>query len=237
MKVLEVKNLKVVLNGDAIVEDINFDLEEGDVVALIGPNGSGKTTLFKALLGLVPHTGQVMWRGEVSIGYTPQRFHIDKNLPLTVEEFLSLEMRSRRKGGAIIPQDNITRCLDEVGTAHLVHKRLAELSGGQLQRVLIARALVSNPNVFLFDEPTAGIDVGGEETIYVLLKRIADARHLSVMLISHDLNVVYKFADKVICINKTMTCYGAPEEVLTPEQLALLYREHTAFYKHAPHHH
>jgi zinc transport system ATP-binding protein len=126
----------------------------------------------------------------------------------------------------------VLRALEEVGLAHKISARIGALSFGELQRVLIAYALFENPTVLLFDEPTAGIDLGAEMTVYELLRKIADSRDLTLLMISHDLNVIYAFADQVVCLNREMLCYGVPRTVLTPEALERLYRGKAAFYAH-----
>jgi len=242
MPLLEVKNLTVILNHDLIIDNLSFSLNKGDVLAIIGPNGAGKTILFKALLGIIPSRGEIKWGEKVKIGYVPQRLDFDRSNPLTVYELFLL----KEKGSFLFKSSNKTKerfqkALSETGVEYLLDKSLMDLSLGEFQRILIAYALLDNPDVLFFDEPTAGIDVGAEGTIYSLLKKIADSRVLTMLIISHDLNIVYKYADSVLCLNKKMLCYGAPQIVLTPEQLENLYKGDTAFYKHKhkelEHHH
>jgi zinc transport system ATP-binding protein len=203
------------LEGRQILRDISFSLDEGEALAIVGPNGAGKTVLCRALLGSVAYTGGLRWREGVGIGYVPQRFVIDKYIPLTVEEFFLL------KGpGFWFPPSGFMR---HVGhelsagglTRAILRQQLSELSGGQLQRVLISWAMVGHPDVLLFDEPMAGIDVGGEETIYDLVHRLRHERHTACILISHDLGMIEKHADRVLSINKDVIAYGAPKEALT----------------------
>lgn len=233
MPLLEVKNLTVILNNELIIDNLSFSLNKGDVLAIIGPNGSGKTTLFKAMLGIIDYRGEINWSEKVKIGYVPQRLDFDKSTPLTVKELFLL----KEKGNFIFSKSDIylekfKKILDEVDGSHLLNKSLIDLSLGEMQRILIAYALLDNPDVLFFDEPTAGIDLGAEMTIYSLLYKIAESRTLTMLLISHDLNIVYKYADSVLCLNRKMVCYGVPKEVLTPKQLVELYEGHAAFYKH-----
>ena len=230
-KILEVKNLSVVLDGQEILKDISFTVERGQALAVIGPNGSGKTVLFRALLGLVPFQGEIRWREGVRIGYVPQRFLLDKSMPVSVKEFFFLQSAQfwfpPRKF-----LDHLEHELNLFGLGKdILTKPMGELSGGQLQRVLISWAMLNHPDVLLFDEPTTGIDVGAEETIYNLMHRLQDERGTTVILISHDLNIVYRYAEQVLCINKKMMCHGPPAKVLNPDELAKLYGE-GGFYHH-----
>lgn len=229
--ILTVNNLSVTLDGDRIIHDISFTLNRGDTLAILGPNGAGKSVLFRALLKLVPHSGTVAWEKGIKINYIPQRFTIDRDFPLTVQEFLEFKTKSRKAIMAALRSVGIT---DEHHIHHhLLNQRLGWLSGGQIQRVLIAWAIIDNPDVILFDEPTAGIDVGGEETIYHLIKKLKDEKDLTILIISHDLNVVYKHATNVLCMNKGMVCFGAPADALDPAALKALYGEATFFtHKH-----
>ncbi len=228
--ILEVENLGVKFDNQEVLRGLNFIVQKGDVLAIVGPNGAGKSVLFRALLGLVPYSGKIQWAPGLKISYVPQKFNIDKDLPLSVEEFLKFKEKNPEK---------IINALKSVGITdehhiehHVLKERLGWLSGGQLQRVLIAWSILDNPDVLLFDEPTAGIDVGGEETIYNLLKKLKDKIGFTILLISHDLNIVYKYANNVICVNKQMVCYGEPNMVLDPASLAKLYGGEAGFYKH-----
>lgn len=229
---LEVKNLHVTVGGASILEDVTFSVEKGSVTAIIGPNGAGKSVLFRALLGLLPHEGEISWGSAPRIGYVPQRLPVDAQFPMTVSEFFLLKMRTPLWRHAAEAHGRIHASLKEVGMAHKIHDRIGALSFGEFQRVLIAYALFENPTVLLFDEPTTGIDVGAETTVYELLRKIADSRDLTLLLISHDLNVIYEFADQVICLNREMLCCGVPQKVLTPEALEGLYHGEAAFYAH-----
>lgn len=232
--ILEVENLSVAFGSEEVLRRVTFSVEKGEALAIIGPNGAGKTVLFRALLGLVPHQGEVRWQKDIRISYVPQRFFPDRSVPLTVEEFFLLKS-SRFWFPA---QSFLSHREHELGLAGLsgdvFKKKLSELSGGEFQRVLISWAMLDHPDVLLFDEPTAGIDVGGEETIYNIIHRLQDERGTTVLLISHDLNVVYRYAQKVLCLNRTLICHGVPEEVLRPEELAKIYGG-GAFYHHLDH--
>ena len=226
--ILEVKDLEVQFEGDAspIIKHINFSVKKGDVLAVLGPNGAGKSVLFRALLGLVPHKGEIIWKENVRIGYVPQKLAVEKDFPITVKEFLTLKKDGKKH--------DITHALTAVGLSDhkIQHQRLGDLSGGQFQRVLIAWSLVGNPDVLLFDEPTAGVDLTGEETIYNLLHHLQDIQGLTIILISHDLMVVSKYANSVVCINKQQICFGEPESILNTENLTKLYGGETKLYHH-----
>jgi zinc transport system ATP-binding protein len=235
-QILEVKNLSVHFGDDTVLRDVSFSVEQGDTVAIIGPNGAGKTVLLKSLLGLIPHEGTVTWRAGVSIGYVPQRLGIERTVPITVREFFLLHEKSfllspRGADGKIV------RALEAVELSkEILSRRLGALSGGQFQRILVAWAIYDRPEVLLFDEPTAGVDVGGEETIYNTLHGLQDRFGITILLVSHELNIVNRYATKVLCVNRTLTCQGTPEEALTPKELSKLFGEPT-FYHHLHEYH
>ncbi len=223
--ILEVKNLSVSYNGEKVIDNLSFELKAGENLVIIGPNGAGKTVLLKTLLGVIPYQGEIAWKNNVKIGYTPQKFLADKNLPLSIEEFFKFKK---------ISVNQIKEILKQVGVndQQIIKKKIGVISSGQLQRILIAWSLMDNPDVLIFDEPTSGIDIEGEETIYNLLDKMDKSRGLSMILVSHDLNVVYKLADKVLCLNKKGICFGAPEDAINPEILKKLYAGEIKLYDH-----
>jgi len=223
-QILEVKNLNIELEGEKIIQNLSFGLKKGDTLTILGPNGAGKTVLLKALLGLLPYQGKIEWQKGVKIGYVPQRLPFIKDMPMSAEEFFRLK-------GA--PKKEIREILNSVGLNDgFLDKKIGDLSSGQFQRILIAWALIKKPDALLFDEPTTGIDISGEETIYRLLVRLKKERSLTLLLITHDLSVVSKFSNFVICLNRCPICQGAPKEVLTPEILNKLYGREVKFYQH-----
>ncbi len=230
--ILEVKDVSVYYGDFEAVKNIGFKLEEGEILAVIGPNGSGKSTLLKAILGLVEHTGKVKLFGkniqEVlnRIGYVPQRFGFDETFPITVSEFLELSQfdnknHTRRK-----------QVLKEVEMQRFDDKLLGELSGGQLQRVLIARALLNDPEIIFLDEATAGVDMEGEKNFYEIIRHLNEEHGLTIVLISHEINMVYKFATQVVCLNKDLICFGETKEAITQQVMKKLYGENMEFRAH-----
>jgi zinc transport system ATP-binding protein len=207
--------------GRQILQNIDLDINRGEIVTLIGPNGAGKTTLVRILLGLEqPDNGTAQRQRELVIGYAPQRFDVDAAIPLGVARFLAL---GRRKGAAKIGSDDITRTLSEVGADGLAHRQLARLSGGELQRVVLARALLRDPHLLVLDEPVRGVDFAGEAELYSLIGRIRDQRGVGVLLVSHDLHVVMAQSDQVICLNGHVCCSGKPQSVAQHPAYARLF--------------
>jgi len=223
--ILSVENLSVTLDGKHVLQNISFSLKEKEVLIILGPNGAGKTILLRTLLGLAPYTGTIQWK-EKKISYLPPQERINKQylLPLTVEEFLSLKKISPEK---------IERSLQEVGLDKTMkNHQIEKLSTGQFQRMLIAWALANNPDVLLFDEPTTGIDIGGEETIYSLLHKLWKEKNLTIMLVTHHMHVVWEHATNILCINKKQLCYGVPQNILTKENLEIIYGLGAKMYEH-----
>jgi ABC-type Mn2+/Zn2+ transport system ATPase subunit len=219
------------------VEDVSFSLQEGRIAILIGPNGSGKSTVLKAILGLVPFTGEVSIfgapapRARRQIGYVPQRLAFDLTLPLTVGETVRMPLLGRLGPEVEATVDHFTEAL---GIAKLLDRPLGTLSGGQLKRTLIARAMVTAPRLLLLDEPEAGVDIGGEQTLYEILDRLVSHHGLTALICSHELDIVFRYADLVLCLNRRLQCTGPPGEVLTPAALGRLYGPATALYRHRP---
>ena len=222
---LQVKNLTVELNNQKIIKNLTFEVKRGETLVVLGPNGAGKTTLLRALLGVIPYQGEITWSVK-NISYLPPNELLQRReiLPLTVEDFYSLKEIS---GNRIIDS------LQSVGLEkNTLKKRIAHLSTGQFQRLNIAWALADKPDTFLFDEPTSGIDIGGTETIYSLLHNFWEQYKLTIILVTHDLSVVWEHADNVLCINKKGLCYGVPKKMLTTENLQQLYGVGVKYYRH-----
>jgi len=217
--VLQLSNVSVELSGRSIVRDISVDVAAGDILGIIGPNGGGKSTLLKAILGLLPYSGKITRATGISVGYVPQYFDFDRTIPLTVRELFALRVGGFPFGGT---SSDVRSQLKAVGGERLLHKRLGVLSGGELQRVLIALALVGKPQLLVLDEPASSLDVAGEREIFELITRLARERSLTVLFVSHDLDALYTYATKAICINRELVCEGPPRSVLTHEVI-----EHT----------
>lgn len=193
-------------NGRVLLDNIDMTINEGEIVTLIGPNGSGKSTLIRTLLGLQePTKGEVIRNQVLRIGYMPQKLHIDPTLPLTVKHFLALVRGVDKK--------QIRPTLAKVGIEHLIHSQVHVLSGGETQRVLLARALLNRPNLLVLDEPVQGVDVNGQVELYNLIEGIRDELNCGVLMVSHDLHLVMAKTDTVVCINQHVCCSGSPQHV------------------------
>ncbi len=238
---LEIRNLSVRAGGVEILSEIDADIRCGEVTALVGPNGAGKTTLLLAILGLVDYTGEVRFcraeehgRGTPRIGYVPQRLDFDRNAPMTVVDFFAL---SSQRTPVVFGASRASRAaaresLARAGASHLAARPLGRLSGGELQRVLLALAHRDNPDILLLDEPVSGVDAAGEELFCDFLDQIHSASRFSLLLVSHDLSVVSRHADRVICLNRRIVCQGATTETLTPENLAAMYGSGAHLFSH-----
>ncbi|AHE98748.1 ATP-binding cassette domain-containing protein [Thioalkalivibrio paradoxus] len=192
--------------GRSILEDVSLTVRSGEVVVVIGPNGAGKTSLLRVLLGLWPASGgRVVRRRGIRIGYMPQRVQVDAILPLSVRRFLTLRHRA--------PLDRLREVLRQVGVQPLLDAPVQTLSGGEMQRVLLARALLSNPDLLVLDEPAQGVDVVGQGEVFDLIDRLRKATGCGVLMVSHELHLVMGAADVVVCVNQHVCCTGRPEEV------------------------
>ncbi len=214
--------LAVACDGRSVLSGVDMEIAAGEIVTIIGPNGSGKTTLVKALLGLVPVTrGSAGLADGTRIGYVPQRFAVDAVLPLSVNRLMTLTARADSAA--------IAAALDRVGVGHLRQADVARLSGGETQRVLLARALLRKPDLLVLDEPVQGVDFAGEAALYALIGELRDEMGLGVLMVSHDLHVVMAATDQVLCLNGHICCAGVPSDVSRhPEFLRLFGRQAAA---------
>lgn len=226
--ILSVRNLNVAFGSRVVIRGLSFDVRRGDNLAIIGPNGAGKTVLLKALLGLIPFEGEICWSATARLGYVPQKISADREMPLNVRDLLTAKARFL----GLSPHD-VESVAETVGlSAEVLNSSVGIISGGQFQKALIAFALLGDPNVLLFDEPTASLDELAEERVYELVGRLRQERGLTVILVSHDLSIVYQSANQVLCLSKDRPCLGPPKEVLTPEMLESLYSAPPKYYRH-----
>lgn len=245
MSLIAADHVCVRFGADEVLHDISLKVDPGEIVTILGPNGSGKSTLLRALLGIVPVAqGRILHEAGLRVGYVPQKLTVDRTMPITVRRFLSLPTRVSDAAAA--------EALARVGMAGQEAEQMTTLSGGQLQRVLLARALLGKPQLLMLDEPTSGLDQPGEAAFYRLIEEVRAETGAAVLMISHDLHVVMAASDRVICLNGHICCEGTPRVVSTaPEYRALfglgtqgalaLYRhEHDHDHAHGdghPHHH
>jgi len=213
---LRVSNLNVKLQNQIILENINFSVKKGTTLAILGPNGAGKSVLFRALLNLLPHTGNVEWTEKVRIGYVPQNVAVS-DVPLSVKEFLTIGKNKTNPESAL----SLVRLYDK----SVLNKRLGALSGGELRRVLIAWALVDEPNILFLDEPTNGIDVGSEEPIFLMLNDIKKNKKMTILLITHDIHIVKEYSEYLLALNKCVTFFGKSEEIANLATQRAIYGE------------
>jgi zinc transport system ATP-binding protein len=212
---LAAQNLSVRFGGAEVLSDVSLSLHPAEIVTILGPNGSGKSTLLRALLGILPlSSGQVTRAAGLRLGYVPQKLAIDRSMPMTVRRFLSLPAR--------VSNTEATTALARVGLPDLETRQMAALSGGQFQRVLLARALLAKPQLLILDEPTQGLDQPGEAAFYRLIEEVRRETGAAILMVSHDLHVVMAASDRVICLNGHICCEGTPRVVSNaPEYRAL----------------
>ncbi len=241
---ISTENVCLHYGNDVVLHDIDFAVHPREIVTILGPNGSGKSSFLRILIGaLQPSGGRIMRQKHLRIGYVPQRLSIDSNLPMSVNRFLSLGSRT----DSSLKQ----KWIDQVGIESLLPMQVSQLSGGQLQRVMLAQALLSNPQVLILDEATQGLDQQGEAAFYRLIEQVRNEQGCAIVLVSHDLHVVMSASDRVVCLNGHVCCEGAPTIVsAAPEYRALfglgtegalaLYRhdhDHSHDDGHEHHHH
>lgn len=226
--VLEVADISVRFGRTKILDRLSFEVPRGTALAVIGPNGAGKTVLFQALIGAIPHEGSIRWAKGTRIGYVPQKLDIERDLPVTGDDFLRAKAAVTGASPGELP-----RALELVSlAARVAAMPIGTLSGGQFQRLLVAAALVGQPTVLLLDEPTAGVDEPGQETMNETIERLRREQGLTVVLISHDLSVVYRYASNVLCLARGSACFGAPKTTLTPATLERLYGAPVGYHVH-----
>lgn len=229
--IVQLDKVSIQYGQNLVLNNIDLAIHQGEIITLIGPNGAGKTSLIRAILNLAePSSGLITRRPHLKIGYMPQKIQVDPTLPITVERFLRLTA-SRKQVNAV---------LDEMEIQHLAKSPLQEISGGELQRTLLARAILRTPELLVLDEPAQGVDVTGQTALYGLIRELRDRLKCGVLMVSHDLHLVMSATDRVICLNKHICCSGHPEQITSdPAYLALFGRsgaENIAIYQHHHNH-
>ena len=202
---ISLNNINLAYRERAVLSNISLDLNSGEIVTLIGPNGAGKTTLVRIVLGLQkPDSGQRTIKRGLRVGYMPQKLYVDNTMPLTVKRFLSLTNQ---------PVSDIKNALGRTGVEHVINSPVQSLSGGELQRTLLARALLHNPHLLVLDEPVQGVDVNGQRELYQLITDLRNEQGCSVLMVSHDLHLVMASTNRVVCLNHHICCSGSPQQV------------------------
>ena len=229
MNLVQVEDLSVRYGARTVLSRVSLQIQPSEIVTIVGPNGSGKTSLLRAIIGAVkPSQGRIVQRSGVKIGYVPQKLHIDETLPITVSRFLKLP------GGVTIA--NIDYALAQAGVPELTKVQLSQLSGGQFQRVLLARALIEKPDLLLLDEATQGLDQRGSASFYQQIETVRQTTGCAVLMISHELHVVMSASDRVICLNGHVCCEGTPAVVASAPEYRALFGTGTggalALYRH-----
>lgn len=230
---VEANHLSVAMNGVDVLHGVDMTLRAGEIVTVVGPNGSGKSTLLRSIIGAVSLShGSIKSKPGLRIGYVPQKLHIDPTLPMTVTRFLNLP-----KPASAADTD---AALERAGVQDLAGRQMARLSGGQFQRVLLARALLSNPELLILDEATQGLDQAGSAAFYAQIEAIRTELGCAVLMVSHELHVVMAASDRVICLNGHVCCEGAPEQVASAPEYRALFGSGTqgalALYRHEHNH-
>ena len=221
---IEASGIDVSFGGRQVLHQGEAKVGEGEIVTLIGPNGAGKTTMVRAMLGLhAPDMGIITRKPGLRIGYMPQRLNIDPALPISVIRFLSLGMSRGDVGHGF--RHGVLR---ETGVEHIAESPIQQISGGEMQRVLLSRALLRNPDLLVLDEPVQGVDVSGQAELYALIRGIRDQRGCGVLMVSHDLHMVMAATDHVICLNQHVCCAGHPQTVSRHPEFVSLFGESVA---------
>jgi zinc transport system ATP-binding protein len=226
--ILDVHHLSVRFGQRQVLRDLSFNVERGTSLAILGPNGAGKTVLFRALVGAIPFEGTARWAAGTRIGYVPQKLDIERDIPITALDFLAARTALARD-----TRVDVSRVLKLVGIPpDVATQPISVLSGGQFQRLLLAFALVGDPNVLLLDEPTAGVDEPGQEQINELVSILQRDHALTVLFISHELTVVCRYATNVLCLSHGAACFGPPRTVLTSDLLRDMYGTDVHYHVH-----
>ncbi|QIW16378.1 zinc ABC transporter ATP-binding protein ZnuC [Pasteurellaceae bacterium RH1A] len=231
---VSLEGIQVEFDGQTALQNINLTLYPNSITTIVGPNGGGKSTLLKVLLKLLkPSQGKVTHRKGLKIGYVPQKLHLDPSMPMTVVKFLSLKPKVKPAA--------IDEALSLFSIVHLRQNSMQKLSGGELQRVLLARAILDKPQLLVLDEPMQGVDITGQTELYQLLNRTRSWLNCAILMVSHDLNIVMANTDEVLCVNKHICCAGTPETITNEPSFIHFFgdqfAQNVAFYSHRHNHH
>ncbi|MBS9783995.1 metal ABC transporter ATP-binding protein [Candidatus Gracilibacteria bacterium] len=229
---LQLKNISFSIKKTSILKDISFSVKKGEIVSIIGVNGAGKSTLLKIIAGILKETNGEIIKNYSKIAYVPQKIDIDKSFPINVLEFINIYNPKTSK-------EKVRKYFKNFGAENLLTKQLSFLSGGEFQKVLIISALIGKPELLLLDEPTAGVDIIGEDNFYKNIAEIKKVfKDISIILVSHNLHLVYKNSDRVICLHKDdFCCHGTPSQIQANEKVEKLFGKYTLPYEHNPHKH
>jgi zinc transport system ATP-binding protein len=233
LNLITVENLRVKYGSSSVLHSVCLNIKAGEIVTIVGPNGSGKTSLLKAIIGAVqPSEGYIKLKPKLKIGYIPQRLNFDKTLPITVERFMTLTEKASKS--------TFMSALQTAGVAELLKNQMSSLSGGQFQRVLLARALLGSPEILILDEATQGLDQPGSAAFYRHIEQVRHNTGCAVLMISHDLHVVMSASDRVVCLNGHVCCEGTPSAVISKPEYQELFGAGTdgalALYRHVHDH-
>jgi zinc transport system ATP-binding protein len=233
MTLINVENLTVKHGANTALSNVSMSIDKAEIVTVVGPNGSGKSTLIRALIGAIPTIkGRIVKDPGLSIGYVPQKLHIDPTLPLTVARFMRLPYQDKNAP--------ITQTLEMVGLTNIETRQMTSLSGGQFQRVMVARAILHKPSLLILDEPTQGLDQRGSAAFYQLIEHLRTSLGCAILMVSHELHVVMSASDRVICLNGHVCCNGTPDVVASAPEYRALFGTGThgalALYRHDHNH-
>ncbi|MDG6881155.1 Zinc import ATP-binding protein ZnuC [Phocoenobacter uteri] len=231
---ISLKNINVYFNTQHVLQNIHLDIYPNTITTIVGPNGGGKSTLLKVLLKLLPpKSGEVIHAKNLKIGYVPQKLHIENSMPMSVVKFLSLKPQSTKK--------MIQDVLALFSIEHLAENQLQKLSGGEMQRVLLARAMLNSPQILILDEPMQGVDITGQTELYQLLNKMRSLLNCAILMVSHDLNIVMANTDEVLCVNHHICCSGTPEKITNDPKFIDFFGDqfakNIALYSHHHNHH